>query len=154
MGEVYAEVFRETGEGKGVVSAVELDDAHLHEVVADDAVDTELLGHIALFPTQGLEIAKCDCAYFEGVEDDEVGFDGSPVGVLGFLCLPGLQSYSLGEGIAHAARCARVDEEGAAMAVYFDLGDEFSLLIVVGDGGAEGLRCRCEEDEGQDGEER
>lgn len=135
--EVDAEIFAEIGEGKQTFATVELDNAHLHEVVADDAVDAELLGQTALFPTHGFEMTKGDVAEFERIEHHEVGLHELSVGVMAFLHGTSFEAESLSKRIAHAARCAGVDEKRAGMAVHLYLGDEFAVGIAIGDGGTE-----------------
>ena len=60
--EIESQAVGEGGKDKGMRGTAEFDDAHLHEVVAQDAVDAETLGGTALGPAHGGDVAEVDTA--------------------------------------------------------------------------------------------
>ena len=60
--EIESQAVGEGSENKGARGTAEFDDAHLHEVVTQDAVDAETLGGTTLWPAHGGDVAKIDTA--------------------------------------------------------------------------------------------
>ena len=60
--EIESQAVGEGGKDKGMRGTAEFDDAHLHEVVAQDAVDAEAFGGTALWPAHGGDLAEVDTA--------------------------------------------------------------------------------------------
>ena len=152
--EIESQAVGEGGEDKGARGTAEFDDAHLHEVVTQDAVDAETLGGTALWPAHGGDVAEVDTADAKRVETCHAGGDSATVGVLSGLCLTEGEAGSLGKGVAHTTGGTGVEEETTAGAVDRDVDHEFAVLLHIGDDGAEMLRHAGGGKQGDEQEEK
>ena len=151
MREIESEAIGECGEDKGAGRAAEFDDAHLHEIVAQDAVDAKALGGTALGPAHGGDVAEVDTAESKGIELSHACCDGAAVGILSGLCLTECDVGTAGKGVAHATGCTGVEEKATSGTVDGDIDHEFAILLHIGH---DGTKTLCSAGEGQQGDEQ
>ena len=149
--EVEPQAVGEGGKDKGARGTAEFDDAHLHEVVAQDAVDAEAFGGAALWPAHGGDVSEVDTAESKGIELSHTCCDSAAVGILSGLCLTECDVGTAGKGVAHATGCTGVEKKTAASTVDGDIDHEFAILLHIGHDGAKTL---CSAGEGQQGDEQ
>ena len=149
--EIESEAIGECGEDKGAGRAAEFDDTHLHEIVAQDAVDAKALGGTALGPAHGGDVAEVDTAESKGIELSHTCCDGTTVGILSGLCLTECDVGTAGKGIAHATGCTGVEKKTAASTVDGDIDHKFAILLHIGH---DGTKTLCSAGEGQQGDEQ
>ena len=149
--EIESEAIGECGEDKGAGRAAEFDDAHLHEIVAQDAIDAKALGGTALGPAHGGDVAEVDTAESKGIELSHACCDGAAVGILSGLCLTECDVGTVSKGVAHATGCTGVKEETASSTVDGDIDHEFAILLHIGH---DSTKTLCSAGEGQQGDEQ
>ena len=149
--EIESEAVSEGGKDKGARGTAELDDAHLHEIVAQDAIDAKALGGAPLGPAHGGDVAKVDTAESKGIELSHACCDGAAVGILSGLCLTECDVGTAGKGVAHATGGTGVEEETAAGTVDGDIDHEFAILLHIGH---DGTKTLCNAGKRQQGDEQ
>ena len=149
--EIESEAIGECGEDKGARGTAELDDAHLHEIVAQDAINPKALGGAPLGPAHGGDVAEVDTAESKGIELSHACCDGAAVGILSGLCLTECDVGTARKGVAHATGGTGVEEEAATGAIDGDIDHEFAILLHIGHDGTETL---CSAGNGQQGNEQ